>query len=139
VSHLGHDDDRLSAFLDDELEDREALRVTRHLARCGACRDELEELRRTRAALRGLPAVEPPLSFMVESVVLGPGEQPSAGPPTAAIGMLVAASVLLVTAFALGGSPGAVTPDVEQIVGDHVESVGGGPVVVPVMLDADDR
>lgn len=132
-------DDRLSALLDDELGEREALAVTRHLAGCAGCRDELEELRRTRAALRDLPQVEAPLSFMVESVVLGPTAEPAHGPSMVAVGTLVAASVLLVTAFVLGGSAGAIAPDVDGIVGDHVESVGGGPVVVPVMLDADDR
>lgn len=135
--HLRHDD-RLSAFLDDELGERDALAVTRHLAACDSCRHELEELRRTRAALRDLPPVETPLSFMVESVVLGPRPQPR-GPSPIALGAVVAASVVMVTAFVLGGSPGGTSPDVDRFVGDHVESVGGGPVVVPVMLDADGR
>ena len=43
--HIRHDDERLSAFLDDELGEREALAVTRHLRDCDECRDELEQLR----------------------------------------------------------------------------------------------
>lgn len=129
-----HDDDRLSALLDDELDERAALAVVRHLDRCGDCRAELETLRETRAALRAMPPVEAPLSFMVEQVVLGPSVD-DGGPSTLAIGALVAASVVLVTAFALGADRGEVAPDVEVLVGDHVETVGGGPVVVPVTLD----
>ncbi len=59
---FGHEGDRLSAFLDDELGDRDAMVVTRHLARCDGCTDELEQLRSLRAALRGLPGVQTPLS-----------------------------------------------------------------------------
>jgi anti-sigma factor RsiW len=129
-----HDDDRLSAFLDDELDERTALSVAHHLDGCDDCRAELETLRATRAALRAMPPVEPPLSFMVEQVVLGPAVADE-GPSTLAIGALVAASVVLVTAFALGADRGDVTPDVDMLVVDHVETVGGGPVVVPVTLD----
>lgn len=130
-SHAGG---RLSAFLDDELDDGAALDVVRHLADCPGCRTELEQIRATRSALRDLPPVDVPLSFMVESVVLGPRHDPD-GPSTVVIGALVAVSVLLVTAFAVGGDTGAVRPDVATYVGDHVETVGGGPVVVPVSLE----
>lgn len=134
-----HPDDRLSAFLDDELDDREALAVTHHVVACDRCRDELEELRGTRAAVRGLPPVEAPLAFMVESVLLGPAGADDRGPSLLALGGVVAVSVLLVTAFVLGGDGGEVAPDLDVLVGDHVESVGGGPVVVPVTLESTDR
>lgn len=55
-----HEDERLSAFLDDELGDDEALEVVRHLAACADCWREFEELREAREALRRLetpPAV----------------------------------------------------------------------------------
>lgn len=135
---FGHEGDRLSALLDDELEERDALAVTRHLERCGGCRDELERLRSTRSALRSLPPVAPSLAWMVETAVLGPGEAEQR--PTAVLvgGLLAGALAVLVLAFALGGdAPGSVRPEVEQLVVDHVRSVEGGPVVVPVRLEVD--
>jgi anti-sigma factor RsiW len=136
VANFGHEGDRLSAFLDDELGERDALAVTRHLARCEDCRDELEDLRSTRAALRSLPQVEPSLAWMVETAVLGPGD---ARRSRLAPAVLAAAAVVLAlvgTAFALGGDDsGSVRPAVEQLVVDHVRSVDAGPVVVPVRLE----
>lgn len=132
---FGHEGDRLSAFLDDELDDAAALDVTRHLQRCEDCRDELEQLRSTRAALRSLPPVAPSLSWMVETAVLVPGDtapRSSALAATVAIAALVA---VMAGAFALGGDDGTVQPPVDQMVVDHVRSVEGGPVVTPVRLD----
>ena len=68
------------------------------------------------------------------SVLLGPPDRHRSH-SVVAMGLVVAVSVLLVTAFALGGDTGGVTPDIDGLVGDHVRSVGGTPVVVPVMLD----
>ena len=138
---FGHEGDRLSAFLDDELGDRDAMVVTRHLARCDGCTDELEQLRSLRAALRGLPGVQTPLSFMVEQVVLSPsGAAVDEGPNTAmtAAWLTVAAgTLLLLAAFMLGGTAqGSIVPPVDAMVVDHMRSVEGGPVVVPAGLDA---
>lgn len=135
---FGHEGDRLSAFLDDELGERDALAVTRHLEHCDECRDELEQLRHTRAALRALPPATPSLSWMVETAVLGPGEQPSSTAPAVALGLVVAATVVLGAAFVLGGGDGgSVQPPVDALVVDHVRSVEGGPVVTPVRLEGD--
>lgn len=135
---FGHEGDRLSAFLDDELDDRAALDVTRHLQRCDECRDELEELHSTRRALRSLPAVAPSLAWMVETAVLVPSD---AGPRSFAVaaGVLTGLVALLLGAFALGGEPGSVQPPVDQMVVDHIRSVDGGPVVTPVQLDGGGR
>lgn len=135
---FGHEGDRLSAFLDDEVGERDALAVTRHLERCDECRDELEQLRMTRAALRALPPATPSLAWMVENAVLGPGEQPSSAALAAALSVVAAATVVLAAAFLLGGGEGgSVQPPVDALVVDHVHSVEGGPVVTPVRLDAD--
>ncbi len=135
---FGHEGDRLSAFLDDELDERDALEVTRHLQRCGDCRGELEELRSTRRALRSLPPVAPSLAWMVETAVLVPSD---AGPRSfgLAVGALAAVAAVLLGAFVLGGEPGSVRPPVDQMVVDHVRSVDGGPVVTPVQLDGGGR
>lgn len=131
-----HESDRLSAFLDDELGDADAVEVAQHVGRCEQCHGELEDLRATRTALRALPTVTPSLSWMVETVVLGPQDRRS---HTAAVLTLASAAVVvLVAAFVLGGDQlGSVRPPVDDLVFDHVRSVGGGPVVVPVQLDAD--
>ena len=130
-----HEGDRLSALLDDELDERAALDVTRHLRRCEACRAELEDLRSTRSALRSLPPVTPRLSWMVETAVLVPTDP--APRPVAAVTAAAAAGVglVLLGAFALGGGDGTVRPQVEELVVDHVRAVDGGPVVTPVRLD----
>lgn len=138
---FGHEGDRLSAFLDDELDERDALHVTRHLRRCPDCTDELEQLRATRAALRALPPVAPSLSWMVETAVLGPGERPTgrlaAVLAPIALAVLGAAGIVLVGAFLLGASDGSVQPPVDRMVVDHVRSVEGSPVVTPVRLSGD--
>ncbi|MBT8199207.1 MAG: zf-HC2 domain-containing protein [Acidimicrobiia bacterium] len=50
----------LSAHLDGELTDIEANAIELHLASCSECRDELDGLRAARAAVRGLPLLNPP-------------------------------------------------------------------------------
>ena len=62
--------DRISAFLDDELDEPRAMAVTRHLAECPTCLAELEDLRRTRDALRRWAATPAPV------VPLGAIERP---------------------------------------------------------------
>lgn len=47
--------DELSAYLDGELDEADRARVEQHLAGCVECPAVLEDLRRARAALRGLP------------------------------------------------------------------------------------
>ena len=136
---FGHEGDRLSAFLDDELDDDDALAVTRHLERCGACREELEQLRSTRSALRSLPPVAPRLSWMVETAVLVPTD-PAPRPLATVAAAATCALVLLALAgaFVLGDDRGTVRPPVEELVVDHVGAVDGGPVVTPVRLDDGD-
>ncbi len=135
---FGHEGDRLSAFLDDELDERDALAVTRHLEHCQECCQELEQLRTTRAALRSLPPVAPSLSWMVETAVLGPADQRPSRIGVIALSLAVAAGAATAAAFALGGGgTGSVQPPVDSLVVDHVRSVEGGPVVTPVRLEAD--
>lgn len=51
--------DRLSAFLDGELDAGEHAEVDAHLSECGDCRQLLEELREVKRRAAGLGAVEP--------------------------------------------------------------------------------
>jgi hypothetical protein len=54
---------QLSAFIDGELNEREASKVERHLAECAVCRRDLDSLRQTVALLRQVPVRPVPRSF----------------------------------------------------------------------------
>jgi len=60
--------DRLSAYVDDELTDRERARVATHLATCEVCRADLRALRWTKDVLSHTPPVRVPRSFVVREV-----------------------------------------------------------------------
>ena len=129
-----HEEDRLSAFLDDELSDAEALRVTRHLAVCDPCLQELDGIREARAALRALPNVEPPPALFSDAVALsvlgrgGPRRVPLRLAGLALFGCMLVAGA----AWLMGGEDGTIRPPVDVYVVDHVVRVGGGPVITPV-------
>jgi anti-sigma factor RsiW len=55
--HLG---DRLSAYVDHELDASARSAADQHLADCAACRDELESVTRVRIRLRALPLQDAP-------------------------------------------------------------------------------
>lgn len=124
-----HEDDRLSAFLDDELREDQALEVTRHLASCARCLDELEAVRATRDALRSLPPLAAP------PVVLTASAQSSFarwGKGPAVMGLV---SLVALIAFLAGAERGGdVAPPIDVYVVDHVVRVGGDPVMSPVNL-----
>lgn len=68
---LSHPDDRLSALLDGELPAAEAARVQAHVIACADCSAELAAVRDARAAVRSLPAVEPPAGFLEALLATG--------------------------------------------------------------------
>jgi anti-sigma factor RsiW len=120
-------DERLSAFLDDELEEDTALRVTRHLAGCPRCIEELEELRDTRDALRRLPSLQAP----VLTAEARPDRSTARHVSRTAMltGAMTMAVVLLGGAvYVVGGDRGDVVPPMETFLVDHVARTGGGPV-----------
>ena len=124
-------DVRLSAFLDDELDEERALRVARHLHACQACLDALEELRFARDALRRLPDLQAP--------VLTAEARPERRNVrrVSRTAMLTSATSLVLallggTVYALGGDEGEVEPEVDMFLVDHVARTGGGPVPPPV-------
>lgn len=63
--------ERLSDYLEGELDGRTQIRVTRHLARCKRCQAMLESLTRTLEQLRALGTLEPaePAPATVRAVV----------------------------------------------------------------------
>ena len=56
----GHASDQLAAYLDGEIAGAGRARVEAHLERCAECRDELEQVRTGRLALRVLPLASAP-------------------------------------------------------------------------------
>jgi anti-sigma factor RsiW len=125
--------DRISAFLDDELDDELATRVTRHLAACGECLDELDELRATRDALRRLPGVQVPLPVL--TAIANPPDRAlrrlSRRLQFASVGLATVVGIFGV-AYLAGEERGDVVPPVELFLVDHVARTGGGPVPAPL-------
>ena len=64
--------ERLPAYLDRQLSDRECVRVESHLASCAECRQELESLRWTQNLLRQVPTVPVPRPFYVREADVAP-------------------------------------------------------------------
>jgi anti-sigma factor RsiW len=127
---------RLSAFLDDELGDEDALVLTAHVTACPACRDELEALRATRTALRGLPPLRglpgvqaPVLTAEVRSL---PRVRSWSRRVIALSGLAFAALALGAAAYVAGGDGGEVVPPVERFLLDHLARTGDGPVPAPL-------
>jgi anti-sigma factor RsiW len=128
--------DRISAFLDDELEDELALRVTRHLASCDECLGELEDLRATRDALRRLPGIQAPRPMLTPAAV---GSHQSMIRRVSRRLQLASAGMALVVgifgvAYLAGEDRGTVVPPVDLFLVDHVARTGGGPVPAPLGL-----
>lgn len=129
----GHPDDLLSAFLDDELAEADALAVARHVGACQDCLHDLEELREARTALRSLPDLVVPAA-MLDAVPVAAAKAGRVDARRRAVAVATAGfGGLLVVAFVLGGSaPGEVVPPVDAVVIDHVVRSGGGPMIQPV-------
>lgn len=69
--------ERLSAYLDDELDETERATLDEHLPTCEECRSLLAELGETRSLLRAVPAPTLPRSFLIPET--GAIPQPLAG------------------------------------------------------------
>jgi anti-sigma factor RsiW len=141
---LHHPEDALSALLDAELAGEEALLVQAHVAECPDCAAELDAVREARAAVRSLPAVEPPAGFFDE--LLADGDVPEVGVGVGArvvplrprrmamanAAVAVAAGVFLVVGFG-GHEALAVSPELEGAVAQHASTLSavsaglGGP------------
>ncbi len=133
--------DRLSAYIDGELDPPAAQRLESHLAQCERCRLELEQLRATVSGLRDLPVLEPPRSFTLSPQrVAAPRPRQPAAPPLAfgariaAAGLAAAlAAVLVVDLADIGGNGGVQQADAPQTAmerladEDGMEAATGAP------------
>lgn len=126
---------RLSAFLDDELDEQRAIEVAQHAASCSTCTGELDAVRTMRDALRSLPAVAAPSPDLFAQAIASADvvferrrrlvlSAAGAGGLTA----LLAATVWLAGADA----DGTVVPPMDRFIADHVGRVDHGPLVTPV-------
>src|SRR6266545_258620 len=95
----------LSPYVDGRLTPVEVARLEGHLDSCDAFRRELDELRATASALRALPDVEAPRSFVLTPQMLERSAvTPVASAPPLAIGMrLASAAVAVVLAVVVIG------------------------------------
>ncbi len=139
---LRHPVEALSALLDGELDAAEVEAVHAHLVACADCSAELESVRRVRAAVRSLAAVDPPAGFFEALLAGGLPEHADLAQPArvlplrsrrAALGNVaaaVAAGIVLVVGFG-GNQATAVAPEVATNVERHAASISaaslGGP------------
>jgi anti-sigma factor RsiW len=126
-----HPGDRLSAYLDGELDTAETAVVTDHLRDCGDCRSELHELDAARTAIRSLPGLDVP-------------ERPPAAGPASSTSRRRAATLVAVGAVAAAAlafallTPDRVAPlDLDQLATRHHArvSVEPGVSVLPASLE----
>jgi len=62
-----HPSELISAYLDGELIGDETHQLLNHLATCGRCSADLEEMQRVRSAVRSLPILELPTGLVPEA------------------------------------------------------------------------
>lgn len=64
---MTHPSELISAYLDGELTGAERAKLVEHLASCGRCSADLEDLQRVRTAVRSLPVLDIPEGLMPEA------------------------------------------------------------------------
>lgn len=140
--HVG---DLISARLDGEVEAHLLPGIEAHVSACPACTAEHEEVAWARAALRGLPPVDPPADVLRLAPAWAPPRPAHAPTRRMRPRQLIAASAAVAAAGAgvLGlvgrSTPGTPQPSVASLVAQHSTSSPGpdpvsglAPVAVPV-------
>ncbi len=124
--------DQLSAYIDGALDSAATRRLQVHLEECEECRADLEQLRSTVAALRGLPEAQVPRSFTLspERAAVRRPAVPAArlafGARIAVAGVAVAlAAVLVVDLGDLGGNGATEEVSAPQMTAEREANVGG--------------
>jgi anti-sigma factor RsiW len=127
-------DDRLSAYLDGELDLAERQAVESYLAESAEWRVELEEVAWARDALRSLPVREAPPGFwdaaLAPQLTEARARRARRVPRIAGLGAAAAAVAAVVTAALVVPSPDRVTPKVPAVADAHAvrASVSDDPV-----------
>jgi Putative zinc-finger len=125
-----HPGELLSAYLDGELSPAERDQVDTHLASCPACRADLDEERDVRAAVRGLPPVDPPFGFYERILRDGPTDTAQPKKRRIRFGMAnlaatAAAWVLVLGVANLSSGSGSVNPSPNDYVAAHASVLPG--------------
>lgn len=135
-----HSEEQLSAYLDGELNARQASAIERHLADCVACSTLLEELRSAKSMLAALPRETPRRSF-----VLGPEHARQPAPSRAprrpalafapAIALTVLVALLVVDLGSFTSNSASRPHDSGAVASKAAESqaVAGGAVTAPAV------
>ncbi|HYU38383.1 MAG TPA: zf-HC2 domain-containing protein [Acidimicrobiia bacterium] len=127
-------DDRLSAYLDGELDLAERQAVESYLAESAEWRVELEEVAWARDALRSLPVREAPPGFwdaaLAPQLTEARARRARRVPRIAGLGAAAAAVAAVVTGALVVPSPDRVTPKVPAVADAHAvrASVSDDPV-----------
>lgn len=134
----GHAAELLSALVDGELVPADAEAVQAHVVACADCAAELASVREARAAVRTLPAVEPPAGFFEALLAGALGDEPAERDEPAKVVPLqgrraaianaaaaVAAGILLVLAYG-GNQAQAVAPPVDGVLQQHASAISAG-------------
>ncbi len=136
---MSHPSELISAYLDGELHGSELSRLNEHLAACGRCSAELEQIQQVRSAVRSLPVLELPSGVVPEA-------DSEVVPLRRQKGIWVgAAAAILAAVVAIAA---LVTPEPDPVTLDQLNSQFGarasldpafGPakVVVPPLRDAE--
>ena len=141
---MTHLHSRVSALVDGELHGRARRRALSHARRCAACRRELEQTAALKRRLLGLASAEPSSDLRAalgllrcdlggSSVVGADGSDRTPGRLTVRVlaGAGTASLVILVAAYALGGTasqPGpAVAPPIDDLAAEFAEGASAGP------------
>jgi anti-sigma factor RsiW len=134
VSNLPAPDDRLSAYLDSELDPAERQAVESYLAASVEWRVELDEVAWARNALRSLPVHEAPPGFwdaaLKPELTAARARPARRVPRLAGLGAAAAAVAAVVTAMLVVPSPDRVSPNVPAVADSHAvrSSVTDDPV-----------
>ena len=125
---MSHAEDRLSALLDGQLTAADAAEVRAHVETCPECAAELDDVRAARRAVRELPAVEPPATFLAELLagdkVVPLGRRRAARVPAVAnIGAAVVAGLAILVLASSSLGPAQLRPEVRGAVARHASTV----------------
>lgn len=141
-------DDRLSAYLDDELTADERRSLDAELAADPVLADELGGIRRARELVRGLGPVEPPADFVFRPASsAGDPHTPDAEVVSLdarrrmrpwVLGVAAATVFFLVLGFASGTRVADVVPPVDRLVDEHAAAAASMPDAAPMPDDEAD-
>jgi anti-sigma factor RsiW len=96
-------ENRLSAYVDDQVSGRERRRIEAHLAHCETCRADLRTLRWTVGLLHQAPQVKAPRRFVVREADLDRAQRPMRRMSPLMVAQWATAVVALLLVLVLGG------------------------------------